>query len=137
MSDVKRVMEKVERAFWGVMGVELLLAGYLYRRKELGRALWYGGMMTIGGGVVILGWVLIDFNSLFTVFHLLLFPQGNWQFSFDSLLIRTFPIEFFISISKKIFWLTVVLAGGVMVGGYWLRKRERGCGVKNRSIFIG
>ena len=39
---------------------------------------------------------LILFNTFFTLFHKLLFPQGNWQFSYDSALIQTYPQSFFI-----------------------------------------
>ncbi len=125
MEDVKGVMQRVERVFWGVMGIGLLLAGYLYRRERLGKALWSGGITTIAGMLFILVWAVIAFNSLFTIFHLLLFPQGNWQFAADSVLIQMFPIEFFMGMSVKIFGLALVLAGVVMGGGYWLEKKKR------------
>ena len=130
MDDVKIVIQKVERVFWGVMGAGLLLAGYLYRRKEIGRALGYAGITTIGCGIIILVWAMGDFNSLFTLFHLSLFSQGNWQFGADSLLIQTFPLDFFIGMSVKIFGLMLVLAGVAMGAGYWLEKNKN----PNRSI---
>ena len=123
MGDVKRVIMNVERVFWGVMGILLLLAGYLYRRERLLLALKYGGITAIIGMIVILLWAMIEFNSLFRVFHLLLFPQGNWQFGSDSLLIVTFPIDFFIGMSVKIFGLTLGLAGFIVGGSYLLGKR--------------
>ena len=125
MDDVKRVMQRVESFFLVVMGVGLLLVGYLYRRKEVGRGLWYGGITTVAGMVVVLLWVVISFDSLFTFFHLLLFPQGNWQFSSDSLLIQTFPIDFFISMAMKIFGLNFVFAGVILGGGYALKSKRR------------
>ncbi len=124
MEDVKKVIQKVRRVFWGMMGVILLLAGYLYRRNELGRGLRYGGITTIAGVIFILLWAVVDFNSLFTLFHLLFFPQGNWQFGIDSVLIQTFPIDFFIGMSLKIFGLTLLLAGMVTGAGYWLEKKK-------------
>ncbi len=39
---------------------------------------------------------LILFNTFFMLFHKILFPQGNWQFSYDSVLIETYPQSFFI-----------------------------------------
>lgn len=137
MEDVKRVIERVMRVFWGVMGVGLLLAGYLYRRNALGKALWYGGITTIGGVGVIIVWAILSFQSLFTAFHLLLFSQGNWQFGADSLLIQMFPLEFFISMSVKIFGLAMVLAGGVMGVGYWLKKKEKKGRIKKEEYSEG
>lgn len=37
----------------------------------------------------------IPFDSFFTSFHELLFPQGNWQFATDSTLIQLYPASFF------------------------------------------
>src|SRR3989338_4862286 len=67
MGDVKRVIMNVERVFWGVMGILLLLAGYLYRRQKLAEALKYGGVTTIAGVIVILLWAVVNFNSLFKI----------------------------------------------------------------------
>jgi uncharacterized membrane protein len=39
---------------------------------------------------------LIFFNLFFTLFHKILFPQGNWIFSSNSLLIQTYPESFFV-----------------------------------------
>ncbi len=39
--------------------------------------------------------LVIPFDSLFRVFHLIFFPQGNWTFPLDSVLIQFYPQEFF------------------------------------------
>jgi len=39
---------------------------------------------------------LIPFDTFFTYFHKILFPQGNWMFSADSTLITFYPTVFFI-----------------------------------------
>ncbi len=54
--------------------------------------------------------ILISFNFSFTLFHKIFFPQGNWQFSFDSFLITTFPESFFSMTAIRIFILAIVLA---------------------------
>lgn len=38
-----------------------------------------------------------NFDLFFTYFHELLFPQGNWRFPPNSLIIKLFPESFFIS----------------------------------------
>lgn len=55
--------------------------------------------------------VLTGFDRFFTTFHELLFTGGNWQFPHDSLLIRTFPQDFWVAASVG--WLGVVLAFSV------------------------
>lgn len=45
---------------------------------------------------------IIFFNIFFTLFHKILFPQGNWQFPHNSLLIQTYPESFFI-------WMFVII----------------------------
>ena len=47
---------------------------------------------------------LTFFNVFFTLFHKVLFPQGNYLFSYDSLLIQTYPESFFV-------WMFVFVVG--------------------------
>jgi len=63
------------------------------------------------------------FDQAFILFHLLLFPQGNWTFAADSLLIETFPLEFFMRMSLLIFLQTLVLGAILRIGAYFLEKR--------------
>src|SRR3989338_5239926 len=60
---------------------------------------------------------LTAFDLAFTLFHNLFFPQGNWTFPSDSLLIRTFPLGFFMGMSYKIFLLSLGLGMGILVIG--------------------
>ncbi len=50
--------------------------------------------------------ILLFFNIFFTFFHLLLFPQGNWQFSSDSLMIQVYQQSFF----RSFFIITIILS---------------------------
>lgn len=53
--------------------------------------------------------VLINFTASFDVFHRIFFPQGNWIFPYDSLLITLFPSSFFFSMAKKIIIINSVV----------------------------
>lgn len=53
-------------------------------------------------------WAAFDFYGFFEVFHELLFPQGNWTFSADSLLICMYPLEFWVSMGCL--WLAVTVS---------------------------
>lgn len=53
---------------------------------------------------------LVNWNTLFTAFHQVFFPQGNWMFPANSLLIQTYPIESFVQYATA-FGLLVILSG--------------------------
>lgn len=64
---------------------------------------------------------LTIFNKVFTLFHKIFFPQGNWRFPVNSLLIQTFPLNFFISTSIKIFSLSLLIAIFLMIGSLYIK----------------
>lgn len=70
------------------------------------RSLFSGAWITLGiivalGVVGIFGW-----EWLFTTFHQVFFPQGNWEFSVRSSLIRLYPPQF---------WIDAAIAVAVLV----------------------
>ena len=111
-------MEDVNSVLFGfdvLMYLSLLVVtGMLTFYKDISY-LRYGGI-TVMAVVVMLGVLsLFSFDTVFSWFHLVFFPQGNWQFAADSVLITTFPLEFFVEMSKRIFLFAFVL-GGASVG---------------------
>jgi integral membrane protein (TIGR01906 family) len=52
------------------------------------------------------------FDTFFTLFHAVLFPQGNWIFPQNSLLITLYPESFFIELLTK---LIVAAAGSALM----------------------
>ncbi len=105
LNDVKGVMNGADTVFF------LLLAvwGFLFwKEKNKTKMVLYGGYATLGIIVLVL-MVLANFDVLFTLFHQIFFPQGNWQFPADSLLIQTFPFSFFYATALKIFILATLL----------------------------
>lgn len=88
-------LNDVKKIYWTwllVMGIALWvwLFAFLYSDKR--KSVLYGSLLLF----VILGIaVVIPFATSFTSFHNVFFPQGNWMFPADSLLIKAFPIEFF------------------------------------------
>ena len=70
------------------------------------RSLFCGAWITLGliavlGVVGVFGW-----EWLFTTFHQVFFPQGNWEFSVRSSLIRLYPPQF---------WIDAAIAVAVLV----------------------
>ncbi len=84
---------------------------------ELREMLRWGGWSTISVMGVMLLAQLFSFQWSFIIFHSIFFPQGNWQFAADSMLIQTFPGEFFFGMGVGIFGLTVVLAAVLLFLG--------------------
>ena len=108
LDDVKKVMDYLDYLFYGLMlALTLIITHHKKNRKELLRLFSYGGTATISAILIVFLLSLASFNAVFTVFHQLFFPQGNWIFPADSLLIQTFPIIFFVTASKNIFILSL------------------------------
>ncbi|HLD73072.1 MAG TPA: DUF1461 domain-containing protein [Candidatus Nanoarchaeia archaeon] len=109
LDDVKKVIQEADYLFYlSLVIVAGMILYYLKDRFKLKKLLLWGGITTTAVMGIILLWGIISFNSSFTIFHQIFFPQGNWQFPTDSLLIQTFPLEFFIEISLFIFILTLI-----------------------------
>lgn len=86
----------------------------------------YGAGVTVIVLFVIFGtWAAIDFDSLFSLVHALLFSQGNWTFPYNSLLICALPTGFWMGMGA--IWLAVTLGLSILAFAYGehLRKKLR------------
>ena len=124
LGDVKQVMVAIDYVFLVLLFVcAVIISLYFKKRRELGKLLFWGGIVS-GSVLLFIGLMgVISFNWLFTMFHQLFFPQGNWQFATDSLLIQTFPLQFFIWMGAKILILSLILASFFILGSIFLKKR--------------
>lgn len=111
LDDVQQVMQ------WADAVVVILLLATLallyHSRVDWKRYLRRGGITTVAIVSFIILFLLLSFNTAFTIFHLLFFPQGNWIFPADSLLIQTFPLAFFVRMGMSIFG--VALGMGILM----------------------
>lgn len=95
--------------------------------KNISKSLIYSGVIT-DSLLVILLIISINFDFAFTLFHKILFPQGNWTFPLDSLLITLYPIQFFVDAAIKIFLNSFIIANILILIGFLLskiKKRDR------------
>lgn len=122
MQDVDRVMMFMEYVFYGLLLIGTLLLTYYKRnRKEVRRLLKYSGITTVVT-VVLLGLVsFLWFDIVFESFHAIFFPQGNWMFPMDSLLIQTFPPKFFVTMTMKIFGIAFGIGIVFILVSYYLK----------------
>ena len=106
LQDVQRVMTFVNYLFYLSLLICTIIITATIKNKILRQRLFFwGGFSTIIVVILILICSLVGFNSTFTIFHEIFFPQGNWIFPSESLLIETFPLEFFENIVRNIFLL--------------------------------
>ena len=109
LKDVQDIMKKTDIIFYFLLfAYSLLLTISRKNKPRLQKLFFIGGSLTLLLILIPLFFLLFQFNTLFTFFHQLFFPQGNWVFPLDSLLIKTFPLNFFTKISALIFIQTVV-----------------------------
>ncbi len=115
LEDVKKVMSGIDYFFYlSLLVITFIITIYKKKKEIIKKLFYYGGISSlIFSGVIIL-FSLLSFNFIFTLFHKIFFPQGNWLFSMDSLLIQTFPIQFFITISLKIMVIVIIIAAGMI-----------------------
>ncbi len=104
LEDVKQVIVMMEAVFYLSLLISTLTLTRYRRNKEKIKSLFRKtGIITASVTTFLALIGVISFNFLFTLFHKIFFPQGNWQFPANSMLIQTFPLDFFISISSRIF----------------------------------
>jgi len=119
-------MTDVKRFFDIAFIVELMCIGFLaavvgvfaynkmwHRFDELlGRSLRASGWTLLSICLVFGLASMINFDKLWLIIHAVLFPQGNWMFPVDSVLITLYPAEFFSTLVIR--WLFMLLATGVV-----------------------
>jgi len=106
MQDVKKVWDWVGILY--ILSIATLL--FMLYKDDLGKAMRYGSGATLGVIVVIAAAAVLNFNSLWNGFHTVFFPQGNWMFPADSLLITLFPLEFFQGFAVTFFIAAAILS---------------------------
>ncbi len=123
LEDVKGVIKFGDYlVYLSLLIITLILTHHKRKKEEVKKLLFYSGITTVAFLLLMLIFSVINFNVVFAYFHKIFFPQGNWMFSYDSLLIKTFPREFFVSISQWIFRMSIIL-GGIVLGLGLKRKK--------------
>lgn len=120
LEDCNRLITGVS-SWLGMIGVAALVVGVLLGVRRQWAALAF--MLRMGPALLlallaVLGlWGVVDFNGLFAAFHSLFFVDGTWTFSYDSLLISMYPLDFWMGMGGV--WLATSVGLGVVcfIGG--------------------
>jgi len=123
--DVRNVVVPARWLTVGLLGAVLAWA-LLRRRTSVGRravarASASAAALMIGGAVLALLVGVADFDAFFAWFHSLFFAEGTWTFPYEALLIRVFPLPFWITAAAT--WGALVLISSV--GLCWFARRSR------------
>lgn len=82
------------------------------QRKTLGRMLAWSAALLLAALVLIGLWAYVDFPGFFGAFHAVFFPQGNWTFPSESLLISMYPQAFWVALGAV--WLVGTSAAAII-----------------------
>ncbi len=130
MADVKQLFLLTFRV-QGASAMFLLLvtglAVYAFRRAVWETlAVWLRRGPLITTGVIGVAGIaaLVAFDPLFTLFHNLAFPQGNFLFPQTADLVRVFPFGFWRDMTLLIGFMTIVEAATLYAVGLLLRRPE-------------
>lgn len=113
LTDVRNIIHWVK-----IIGIAslILLIGAIIRlsrlkdfRLSLKRIFIYSSISTFSV-LVILFVISLNFPSFFEGFHKLLFPQGNYTFPSNYLLIKLFPEAFFNDYARQMFFHTLIMS---------------------------
>lgn len=91
-------------------------------RRALSRMLSWPSALLACAFVVLGIWAFADFRGFFSAFHAVFFPQGNWTFDVNSLLITLYPQEFWVALGAL--WLAVTLIVAIIFFALGVRSRK-------------
>jgi integral membrane protein (TIGR01906 family) len=122
LEDVQGVISGERFVFFlSYLGVLLIFGTRMKDKPFVKKLLKSGGTVTLVFMVIVLLFSFLSFDQLFSLFHQIFFPQGNWLFPPDSFLIKTFPIDFFVKVSLFIFIQTLILASFLIGAGFLIK----------------
>ena len=125
MEDVHSIFSKVKYlsfitlALLGIILLRMRANGTF--REDIRKVLKYSGIKTLIALAAVF-FLSINFDWFFTRFHYLFFPQGNWQFPSDSLLIIMFPQQFFQDYVSRMFIQILIFGVVFLAAGILLEK---------------
>jgi len=123
MQDVRILIGRVYPLHLAALAAIVVLAIVLGRSEEtktiIPRALQWGSILTLMIAAGLIAYILINFNTFFTQFHLIFFEGDTWQFLLTDTLIRLYPVRFWSDAAILIGGATVAQALALLAGTWW------------------
>lgn len=134
MIDCQKLFVGGRTIAYSCLCILILCVGFLIvKRKEIESKninYYFYGLLGIVALMAFIGiYAAIDFNTAFTKFHEIFFPQGNWSFSYTSYMIQMLPSDqVFQNIAYKMiiifFILIAIVIAGMIVLKKFLQRKE-------------
>ncbi len=122
MEDVRILIGRVYPLHLAALVAIVALALVLGRSGDaqtiIPRALQWGSILTLVIAAGLIAYILVNFSTFFTQFHLIFFEGDTWQFLFTDTLIRLYPVRFWSDAAILIGAATVGQAL-ILLGGTW------------------
>lgn len=114
MVDVRALLLKIFILFYGSLIILIILLILLILKNPGRRLAAIGRIFVISSSAVLFIFILLyflsmNFSNLFDNFHFIFFPQGNYMFSENSLLITLFSFNFFYQ-----FFIRLVISSSIL-----------------------
>lgn len=135
MEDCQKLFVGGRNIAWMCFAIMVLGIGYLiysknsFKSKHINN--FFIGFVSIIAVVALVGiFAVIDFDTAFTIFHKIFFPQGNWSFYYTSYMIQMLPQNLvFQSIAynmivKFLIYMAVIIASLIVFKKYLQRKES-------------
>ena len=106
LDDVRLVLATVSRVFLAAF-VVCAVALYVSIRTVAAAARAALGLVAVVAILVVVAYFTFGFDAVGSAFHEIVFPQGNWRFSFQSLIIRLYGTSVMIEGSVFVIALSV------------------------------
>ncbi len=123
MQDVRILIGRVYPlhliALAAIVGLAIVLARSGETKAIVPRALLAGSILTLVIAAGLIAYILLNFNTFFTQFHLIFFEGDTWLFQFTDTLIRLYPVRFWSDAAIVIGAATVAQALALLAGTWW------------------
>ena len=121
LKDVKVLVQRGYIYYYSVLVLSalLFLALFLLNKKHFSKnltfILFFSGLFTLVFTIILLIIIIFNFNSFFTTFHNIFFPQGGYLFTSSDNIIKLYPEGFFYDIAKNIF-ISIFFYANILIG---------------------
>ena len=125
LKDVKDLIWNVFFVFYAILFLLVILLCYFIISKKIKiiwESLYTSGLISFGVVAVFLLVSILNFNWLFTWFHLLSFNNELWLLPWDSRLVNMFPSDFFSGMFTRILVYSGLIGIGLIIAGWVIRK---------------
>ena len=121
LKDVKLIFQKIAILYYSstiIAFILLIILFYLDKKhflKNLSKMFLWSGLFTVVFTLILLISILLGFDGVFSIFHKIFFPQGNYLFANTENIIKLYPTGLFYDIAKAIF-IHILVYGNILIG---------------------